>query len=178
MINNIRIAANTCTAVAKSLSERGKYAPAIELRRIAQQLMDGMGSGPGSYGQSPLGGSFANSSQDSGQDLMGGSEQAYDFDPSQDVKVGVQELRSDANDNSQGGLHPEINTFVKPPTDQPSEMVDDRKTHQLSCTLKAPDGVSEADMMNYILGIGDALKVDVDSFKWSKTEPKSSSGAR
>lgn len=68
-------------------------------------------------------------------------------------------------------MNPGISSFVKMrPGEEP--VVDDRKTHTCTVIFKAPDGVSEADMMNYILGIGDQLGVDVESFKWSKSEAK------
>jgi len=68
-------------------------------------------------------------------------------------------------------LNPNVSSFVKMrPGEEP--VVDDRKTHTCTVIFKAPDGVSEADMMNYILGIGGELGVDVESFKWSKSEAK------
>lgn len=70
-----------------------------------------------------------------------------------------------------GGLNSGISSYVKmKPGEEP--VVDDRKTHTCTVIFKAPDGVSEADMMNYILGIGGELGVDVESFKWSKSEAK------
>ena len=66
-------------------------------------------------------------------------------------------------------LNPGISSFVKMrPGEEP--VVDDRKTHTCTVVFKAPDGISEADMMNYILGIGKELGVDVGSFKWSKSD--------
>jgi hypothetical protein len=71
----------------------------------------------------------------------------------------------------ESSMNPGISSFVKMrPGEEP--VVDDRKTHTCTVIFKAPDGVSEADMMNYILGIGDQLGVDVESFKWSKSEAK------
>jgi hypothetical protein len=69
-------------------------------------------------------------------------------------------------------LNPGISSFVKMrPGEEPQ--VDDRKTHTCTVVFKAPDGISEADMMNYILGIGKELGVDVGSFKWSKSDATS-----
>jgi len=68
-------------------------------------------------------------------------------------------------------LNPGISSYVKMrPGEEP--VVDDRKTHTCTVIFKAPDGVTEAEMMNYILGIGQELGVDVESFKWSKSEAK------
>jgi len=67
------------------------------------------------------------------------------------------------------GFHPGISSYVKK---GPEEMVDDRRIHTCTVTFKAPPDVSEAEMMNYILGIGKELGVDVDSFKWAKSEAK------
>lgn len=87
-----------------------------------------------------------------------------------EMNASVQPMASQSDDES---LNPGISSFVKM---RPGEdmQVDDRKTHTCTVTFKAQDGVSEADMMNYILGIGGELKVDVESFKWSKTEAKPS----
>jgi len=77
----------------------------------------------------------------------------------------------DAGETSKENLNPGISSYVKMrPGEEP--MVDDRKTHTCTVIFKAPDGVSESDMMNYILGIGQELGVDVESFKWSKAEVK------
>jgi hypothetical protein len=69
------------------------------------------------------------------------------------------------------GLNPGISSYVKPRQDG-EQTVDNRKTHTCTVIFKAPDGVTEAEMMNYILGIGQELGVDVESFKWSKSEAK------
>lgn len=68
-------------------------------------------------------------------------------------------------------LNPNVSSYVK---EKPHEeaIVDDRKTHTCTVIFKAPDEVSEAEMMNYILGIGGSLGVEVESFKWSKSEVK------
>jgi hypothetical protein len=173
MTENIRLAASACSAVAESLERRG-HGAAGELRAIAQQLLDGSAGGGSITGATDMG------------DHMMASSVPYSFDPSSDVQVGVKQFRSDKGpDGGQGapqggsagggqGGHPQIETFVRGHDQAP---MDTRKIHQLSCTLKAPEGVSESDMMNYILQIGDALGVDVDSFKWSKSEPKGQGGA-
>lgn len=87
----------------------------------------------------------------------------------------VQQMASGAEDEEvsmeqpSASFNPGISSFVKMrPGEEP--VVDDRKTHTCTVVFKAPDGVSEADMMNYILGIGKELGVDVGSFKWSKSD--------
>lgn len=68
-------------------------------------------------------------------------------------------------------LNPNVSSYVKMrPGEEPE--VDTRKTHTCTVMFKAPEGVSEADMMNYILGIGAELGVDVETFKWSKSDAK------
>ena len=66
--------------------------------------------------------------------------------------------------------HPDIPSYVNMDKDKP--MVDERKTHVCTVTFKASPDVEESEMMNYILGIGDQLQVDVDGFTWKATEPK------
>ncbi len=68
-------------------------------------------------------------------------------------------------------LNPNVSSYVRMrPGEEPE--VDNRKTHTCTVMFKAPEGVSEADMMNYILGIGAELGVDVETFKWSKSDAK------
>lgn len=94
----------------------------------------------------------------------------------------IQQMASGAEEDEMSmeqptpSFNPGVSSFVKMrPGEEP--VVDDRKTHTCTVVFKAPDGISEADMMNYILGIGKELGVDVGSFKWSKSDtqqPKTS----
>jgi hypothetical protein len=87
----------------------------------------------------------------------------------QDFNPMFQQMASGDAGAPEESLNPGISSFVKmKPGEEP--VVDDRKTHTCTVVFKAPDGVSEADMMNYILGIGQELGVDVGSFKWSKSD--------
>lgn len=71
------------------------------------------------------------------------------------------------------GGHPDIEPFVNMKVDTQPQ-VDDRAIHTLTLTLRAPREISEAEMMNYMLGMGEELGVDIDGFKWQKSEPKTS----
>lgn len=66
---------------------------------------------------------------------------------------------------SEAGEPPKIESFVK--HEQP--VSDHTQTHTASVGFSAPEGVSEADIMEYILDIRNALNVKVESFKWSVT---------
>jgi hypothetical protein len=44
--------------------------------------------------------------------------------------------------------------------------------HHCSVTFYAPKDTQESDMMNYILGIGEKLGVEVKKFEWEKQDPK------
>lgn len=92
------------------------------------------------------------------------------------INPAFQQMASGAEDDEmsmeqpqKNSFNPGVSSFVKMrPGEEP--VVDDRKTHTCTVVFKAPDGISEADMMNYILGIGKELGVDVGSFKWSKSD--------
>ena len=77
----------------------------------------------------------------------------------------VGDMPSDNFDEA--GSVPPIESYVK--HNQPSHPV---QTHTATVAFAAPHGVSEADIMEYILGIADALGVKVESFKWSVQESK------
>ena len=77
---------------------------------------------------------------------------------------------SESGTGSNSGHHPDIPSYVN--MDQQKPMVDARKTHVCTVTFKADNDVEESDMMNYILGIGDKLPVDVDGFTWKSSEAK------
>ncbi|MBS1722338.1 MAG: hypothetical protein JSS66_04965 [Armatimonadetes bacterium] len=66
----------------------------------------------------------------------------------------------------ESGDVPHIESYVNREQPQPNQ------THNATVAFAAPHGVSEADIMEYILGIGDALGVKVESFKWSVQESK------
>ena len=150
--------------VAERLAKQGhKRAP--ELYRIAQmidnmppealdQLMHGNqggGMGEENPGSGPI------------QDFN-----IKEIDPSQaDPSMMMDGMGGGGAGGGQQGQIP-IESYVH--KNERGEQIDDRVIHTLTCTLKAPQDVSEAHMMNYILGIAKELGVDVDSFKWSKSE--------
>jgi hypothetical protein len=68
---------------------------------------------------------------------------------------------------NEAGDAPAIESFVR--KEHPVQSV---QVHTATVAFAAPHGVSEADIMEYILGIGDALGVKVESFKWSVQDSK------
>lgn len=68
---------------------------------------------------------------------------------------------------NEAGEAPAIESFVRK-----SDPVQNAQVHTATVAFAAPHGVSEADIMEYILGIGDALGVKVESFKWSVHDSK------
>ncbi len=170
-------AAATVKQVAQRLERRG-HQSAEELFVIAQLLTNGYDS---------LGGDMDRFSDGN---LGAGNMEVmdYGFDPSQEpssthsfkeeAEDGPEMGLNDDTEEEDGGLHPDIDSFVKAPSGGGrADVVDDRRTHTCTVTFKAPPNISEADMMNYILGIGKHLKVDVDSFKWAKSDIKPGAGA-
>ena len=102
----------------------------------------------------------------------GGGGTNIGHDGSQMFQSMADESGADMETTPEGdALNPGISSYVKMKAGE-EPVVDDRKTHTCTVIFKAPDGVSEADMMNYILGIGGELGVDVESFKWSKSEAR------
>lgn len=67
----------------------------------------------------------------------------------------------------EAGDVPQIESFVRGKEQAPPIQV-----HKATVAFAAPHGVSEADIMEYILGIADALGVKVESFNWSVQESK------
>ncbi len=72
---------------------------------------------------------------------------------------------------NEAGDVPHIESFVR--KEHPVQSI---KVHTATVAFAAPHGVSEADIMEYILGIGDALGVKVESFKWSVQDGKKQKG--
>jgi hypothetical protein len=68
---------------------------------------------------------------------------------------------------NEAGDAPAIESFVR--KEHPVQSV---QVLTATVAFAAPHGVSEADIMEYILGIGDALGVKVESFKWSVQDSK------
>ena len=70
-------------------------------------------------------------------------------------------------DFNEAGEAPPIESYVRhQSTGSPSQM------HTATVSFAAPQGVSEADIMEHILGIRDALDVKVEGFKWSVQDSK------
>jgi hypothetical protein len=100
------------------------------------------------------------------------------FDPSQESSISsmmgqpeganIQPLADNKVDN--GGATIPIESFIKPgePTGPPPNY----DVHHCSVTFYAPKDTQESDMMNYILGIGEKLGVEVKKFEWEKQDPK------
>lgn len=72
---------------------------------------------------------------------------------------------------NEAGEVPHIESFIR--KEKAPQHV---QVHTATVAFAAPHGVSEADIMEYILGIGDALGVKVESFKWSVQESKKQKG--
>jgi hypothetical protein len=75
---------------------------------------------------------------------------------------------SSEDEFNEAGDVPHIESFIK----KESEPEKHIQVHNATVAFAAPHGVSEADIMEYILGIGDALGVKVESFKWSVQDSK------
>jgi hypothetical protein len=109
------------------------------------------------------------------QDLSNYDSMLQNYDPGQDYGQGQDQVQPFASDNApsmETTINGEtekvpIESFVKPPE---TEVHPDYNTHTCTVVFKAPPDIKESDMMNYILGIGEALHVDVDSFKWAKLD--------
>jgi hypothetical protein len=109
------------------------------------------------------------------------------FDPSQDVQepqVNPEETQVSPDMSQQlggsqdvqpladvdvGGDKPPIESFVRLNNPGTPSNYD---THNCSVVFRAPKGTQESDMMNYIMGIGKELGVEVFAFDWEKQEPK------
>jgi hypothetical protein len=71
--------------------------------------------------------------------------------------------------------HPMIKDFAMPRvTIKDNEQSSDTKKHTCSITFDAPLDVNEHKMMDYIMGIQDALGAKVVKFSWSLSEDKKS----
>ena len=81
-------------------------------------------------------------------------------------------LQTNLNDNM---AHPMIKDFAMPRvTIKDKEESSDTKKHTCSITFDAPLEVNEHKMMDYIMGIQDALGAKVVKFSWSLSEDKKS----
>ncbi len=71
--------------------------------------------------------------------------------------------------------HPMIKDFAMPRvTIKDKDQSSDTKKHTCSITFDAPLDVNEHKMMDYIMGIQDALGAKVVKFSWSLSEDKKS----
>jgi len=68
-------------------------------------------------------------------------------------------------------LHPDIRNFAMPKVDIKEETPGTKK-HTCSITFEAPVEVNEHKMMDYIMGIEDALGTKVVKFSWSLSGDK------
>ena len=66
-----------------------------------------------------------------------------------------------------------IESFIKPSS---PEISPDYNVNHCAVTFYAPKDVSKSEMMNYIMGIGEKLSVEVKKFEWEEEDakPKSS----
>ena len=62
--------------------------------------------------------------------------------------------------------HVPIESYVRPQAQQASQV------HTATVSFEAPQGVSEADIMEYVMGIREALGVTVNQFNWSVKDSK------
>lgn len=70
--------------------------------------------------------------------------------------------------------HPMIKNFAMPTVRIKEENNNGTKKHTCSITFDAPVGVNEHKMMDYIMGIEEALGAKVVKFSWSLSEDKKS----
>ena len=168
----IRLAAQQIASVAENQATRNNHKVAAELKRIASALnaeaharrvAQFLGNEP-TYG---AGGMDANSTA-----AGDGPTVTMGFDPSQEM--GIQDFKNgQGSGGGGGGLHPSIETFVKPHGNSLTGGGQGEGTlHTCTVTFRDHNSVGEPKMMNYILGIGENLGVDVEKFAWSKQTPK------
>lgn len=115
-------------------------------------------------------------------DGMQKMQQLYnEFDPSQEKEIAPVQNYADESPgaeeispNSESQADPEgkvpIESFIK--MNGEPQTSTNFLTHNCGVVFKAPSDVEESDMMNYILGIGKALGVEVVKFDWEKLEDK------
>jgi len=101
------------------------------------------------------------------------------FDPSQESQVNPEILQDIAAGQQIQPLADAEVSKEKPPIESfirldNSGVPPNYDTHVCSVVFTAPKGTQESDMMNYILGIGKELSVEVRKFEWEKQEPKES----
>lgn len=164
--NMIKSASVELTEVANKLARKG-VAHAETVYKIAQALQD---LENGSFDPSGI----INPEQSATQDFdpsQGDMEQ--NFDPSQEIGGNdmVKPFASDSEVSMETKVP--IESFAQVPEKAPMSNVN---VHTCTVTFKAHPDVKESDMMNFILGIGDKLGVEVDSFKWAKIYQKINSG--
>jgi len=68
--------------------------------------------------------------------------------------------------------HPEIKDFAMPRVEIKEDSGTSTKKHTCSITFDAPVEVNEHKMMDYIMGIEEALGAKVVKFSWSLSEDK------
>ena len=149
--NNYRTAAEKVEKVAQNL---GKHETAGELRKIAQLLL-----GESRTSQfNPM--NFDPSNSFNVQQMSGPA------DP------GLETQSNSSDPSGDGGLHPDIDSFVKV---KEGPIENDLDQHTLSMTLEAPKDIKEHDMMNYMLGMEKSMGVRIVKFSWSLANKKQSS---
>lgn len=154
MINLTDVTAKEVREVAASVNNKEQK---DQLLRLAQQ-MDSMQDVYSSNEFDP------SQTEEPGLGLdSGGTE----FDPSQMDVPGEQVPF--ANETGSSSKVP-IESFVK--VDGQTAAPSNYTEHTCSVLFKAPKDTQESDMMNYILGIGKELGVEVTKFEWEKLPPK------
>lgn len=144
---SIHEAAQTVLRVAQTLERKGDNKFGQELKVIAQFL-----DGTGSTGSTMLvDGASGDGLQREGDGIQ--ETQMGRFDPSQEIV------------SARDGEHPIIQPFARH-----KEHTNPSVVHQVQVQFTAPEGVTETDMLNYILGIRDKLGVDASNVQWSKKE--------
>ena len=99
----------------------------------------------------------------------------YDFDPSREQSLApTQDASTMDMAKKEKNLHPGISSFVREP--EGHEMIGEPnyKVHVAQVTFKAPLDMNEGDIMNFILGIKEALNVEVEGFQWNVRPSKKS----
>jgi hypothetical protein len=161
-MDNIKLAINQINDIAKKIEPKNKSL-SNKVRVYAQNLSD-------MQSMNEFDPSQEYGSDMQGYDMQGGSQDVQPF-ASDDTPSGENPVNMETTIGGETEKVP-IESFVRQP-DAPVAPAN-YKIHTCTVMFKAPLDIEESDMMNYILGIGDKLGVDVDSFKWTKSDANKS----
>jgi len=166
MNNKIRLASQEIASLAESLNKKG-YNQSSELMKIAQ-FLDAQANQNSLTHDVSTDGQQIDPSLLSSLANLNTQEMPLNFDANnQGVEIPqTAELKED--------ISPKIESFVKEPE---KEVIneDNRVTNTCTITFKTKDGsdLSQTDIMSAMLELGKKMNVDVDGFRWQKSDKKS-----